>query len=84
MYEGPGNFYSYFEGTAGKQTVLRVGPGAALEGSRTVTVVPVSARQGWGAADRGVGGGESPLRRFRRLPESSRTSGCRTPAARGT
>ena len=42
---GPGNFYSYFEGTAGKQTVLRVGPRAALEGSRLVTVVPVNAEK---------------------------------------
>jgi len=40
-----GNFYRYFEGTTGKQTVLRVNSRPVLEGSRTVTVVPVSANQ---------------------------------------
>ena len=40
-----GNFYRYFEGTTGKQTVLRVNSRPVLEGSRTVTVVPVSAAQ---------------------------------------
>jgi len=42
---GPGNFYRFFEGTAGKQTVLRVNARPVLEGSRTVTVVPVGAGQ---------------------------------------
>lgn len=37
----PANFYRFFEGTVGKQTVLRVNSRPALEGSRTVTVVPV-------------------------------------------
>ncbi len=35
------NIYSYFEGTAGKETVLRVGPDASGANSREVTVVPV-------------------------------------------
>lgn len=38
---GPGNFYRYFEGLAGKQVVLRVNGRPTLEGSRAVTVVPV-------------------------------------------
>ncbi len=36
------NVYSYFEGTADKQTILQVGPNPSAEGSRQVTVVPVS------------------------------------------
>ncbi|MCC6860240.1 MAG: PD40 domain-containing protein [Bryobacterales bacterium] len=35
------NVYSYFEGTAGKQVVLRVGPNADASGSREVTVIPL-------------------------------------------
>jgi tricorn protease len=35
------NVYRLFEGTAGKQTVLSVGPNADGKGSREVTVVPV-------------------------------------------
>ena len=35
---------SSFEGTAGKQTVLKVGPNADGKGSREVTVVPVAER----------------------------------------
>ncbi len=35
------NLYSFFEETAGKQTVLRVGPNPDGSGSREVTVVPV-------------------------------------------
>jgi tricorn protease len=35
------NIYDVFQGTAGKQTVLKVGPNADGKGSRDVTVVPV-------------------------------------------
>ena len=35
------NIFRLFEGTAGKQTVLRVGPGADGQGARDITVVPV-------------------------------------------
>ena len=35
------NLYSFFQETAGKQTVLRVGPNPDGTGSREVTVVPV-------------------------------------------
>ena len=35
------NIYSFFEATAGKSVVLRVGPDPAGTGSREVTVVPV-------------------------------------------
>jgi tricorn protease len=35
------NIYSYFEATAGKSVVIRVGPNPSGEGSREVTVVPV-------------------------------------------
>jgi tricorn protease len=35
------NIYSYFEETAGKQVVLKVGPNADASGSRDVTVVPI-------------------------------------------
>jgi tricorn protease len=37
----PNDVYSYFEETAGKQVVLKVGPNADGSGSRDVTVVPV-------------------------------------------
>jgi tricorn protease len=36
------NVYSYFEGTAGKSVLLRVGPNPNGDGSREVTVVPVA------------------------------------------
>lgn len=36
------NFYKFFEGTAGRQTRLTVNSAPKAEGSRTVTVVPVS------------------------------------------
>jgi tricorn protease len=39
--KGEDNVYRLFEGTAGKQTVLRVGPSADGKGARDVTVVPV-------------------------------------------
>ena len=35
------NVYSFFEGSAGKQVVLRVGPDASGAGGRDVTVVPI-------------------------------------------
>jgi len=37
----PTNLYSLFEGTAGRQTLVRVNKAPSLEGSRLVTVVPV-------------------------------------------
>jgi tricorn protease len=36
------NVYSFFEGSAGKQIQIRVGPDPSGDGSRTVTVVPVA------------------------------------------
>jgi tricorn protease len=38
----PASVYQLFEGTAGKQTMLRVNGSPSLEGSRLVTVVPVA------------------------------------------
>jgi tricorn protease len=38
---GSGNVYSFFEETAGKQVVLKVGPNSDDKGFREVTVVPV-------------------------------------------
>ena len=40
------NIYSYFQETAGKQIVLKVGPNADGSGSREVTVVPIDNEQG--------------------------------------
>ncbi len=40
------NIYSYFENTANKQVVIRVGPNPDGSGSRDVTVVPVASEQG--------------------------------------
>jgi tricorn protease len=37
----PTNLYSLFEGTAGRQTLIRVNKTPSMEGSRVVTVVPV-------------------------------------------
>jgi tricorn protease len=37
----PANIYSFFEGTAGKSVVLKVGPQADGAGARQVTVVPI-------------------------------------------
>jgi len=42
----PAEVYSFFEATAGKSVVLKVGPNANGEGSREVTVVPVPNEQG--------------------------------------
>jgi tricorn protease len=38
----PTNPYSLFEGTAGRQTLIRVNKAPSMEGSRLVTVVPVA------------------------------------------
>jgi len=43
---GTDNIYSFFEETAGKQTVLKVGPNADGSGSREITVVPVGNEAG--------------------------------------
>jgi tricorn protease len=42
----PTSLYQWFEGTAGRQTVLRVNGTPSLEGSRLVTVVPVGNEDG--------------------------------------
>ena len=42
----PANLYRMFEGTAGKQTMIRVNSAPSLEGSRLVTVVPVANEEG--------------------------------------
>jgi tricorn protease len=38
----PANLYSLFEGTAGRQTLIRVNNAPSIEGSRLLTVVPVA------------------------------------------
>jgi tricorn protease len=43
--KGTDEVYSFFEGTAGKQTVLKVGPNADGKGAREVTVVPLATEQ---------------------------------------
>ena len=40
------NVYQFFEGTAGKSVVIRVGPNPDASGSREVTVVPVKSEDG--------------------------------------
>lgn len=42
----PANLYSFFEGAAGRQTIIRVNKQPAMEGSRVITVVPVPTDQG--------------------------------------
>jgi tricorn protease len=42
----PTNLYSMFEGTAGRQTLIRVGKNPSGEGSRVITVIPVSSDDG--------------------------------------
>jgi tricorn protease len=42
----PTNLYSMFEGTAGRQTLIRVSKNPSLEGSRIVTVIPVPSDDG--------------------------------------
>jgi tricorn protease len=41
----PANFYAAFEGTAGRQTMLRINNSPSPEGSRVITVVPVASDQ---------------------------------------
>jgi tricorn protease len=43
---GSMNVYSLFEGTAGRQTLIRVNKTPAMEGSRVVTVIPVVTEDG--------------------------------------
>jgi len=42
----PANLYGLFEGTAGRQTLIRVNKSPSLEGSRIVTVIPVASEEG--------------------------------------
>ncbi|HET9705592.1 MAG TPA: PDZ domain-containing protein, partial [Vicinamibacterales bacterium] len=42
----PSSIYQSFQGTAGRQTLLRVNSTPSLEGSRVVTVVPVASEDG--------------------------------------
>ena len=42
----PVNPYSLFEGTAGRQTILRINNTPSIEGSRLVTVIPVASEDG--------------------------------------
>jgi len=42
----PTNLYSLFEGTAGRQTLIRVNKTPSLEGSRILTVVPIASEEG--------------------------------------
>jgi tricorn protease len=42
----PTNLYSLFEGTAGRQTLIRVNKTPSLEGSRVLTVIPVPSEEG--------------------------------------
>jgi tricorn protease len=42
----PTNLYSMFEGTAGRQTLIRVGKNPSGEGSRVVTVIPIPSEEG--------------------------------------
>jgi tricorn protease len=44
--KAPDNVYRFFEGTAGKSVVLRVGPSADGKGARDVTVVPIASELG--------------------------------------
>ncbi|HTV57841.1 MAG TPA: PDZ domain-containing protein [Verrucomicrobiae bacterium] len=43
--KGTDNIYSFFQETAGKQTVLKVGPNPDGTGSRDVTVVPIQSEE---------------------------------------
>src|SRR4030095_2501762 len=42
----PTNLYSAFEGTAGRQTLIRVNKTPSMEGSRVVTVIPIASEDG--------------------------------------
>jgi len=56
--KGTDNIYRFFEAKAGKQVVLTVGPEPKMEGSREVTVVPISS--------------ETPLRNFSWIEDNRR------------
>jgi tricorn protease len=43
---GEDDVFRLFQATAGKQTVLTVGPNASGTGSRQVTVVPIASEEG--------------------------------------
>ena len=42
----PANLYRLFQGTVGRQTLIRVNNTPALEGSRLVTVIPIASEEG--------------------------------------
>jgi tricorn protease len=42
----PTDFYAAFQGTAGRQTLLRINNSPSQEGSRVITIVPVASDQG--------------------------------------
>jgi tricorn protease len=42
----PANLYSMFEGTAGRQTLIRVSKNPSMEASRVVTVIPIPSEDG--------------------------------------
>jgi tricorn protease len=42
----PDNMHRLLDGTANRQTVLTIGPRAAMEGTRQVTVIPITSEQG--------------------------------------
>ncbi|MCM3901994.1 MAG: PDZ domain-containing protein [Pyrinomonadaceae bacterium] len=42
----PTNIYSLFEGTAGRQTLIRINKTPSLEGSQILTVVPIASEEG--------------------------------------
>ena len=42
----PINPYSMFEGTAGRQTLIRIGKNPSMEGSRVITVIPIPSEDG--------------------------------------
>jgi tricorn protease len=42
----PTNLFSVFEGTAGRQTLIRVGKNPSAEGSRVITVTPIASDDG--------------------------------------
>jgi len=42
----PTNLFSMFEGTSGRQTLIRVGKNPSMEGSRVITVIPIPSEDG--------------------------------------
>jgi tricorn protease len=42
----PANLYAAFQGTAGRQTMIRVSKQPSMEGSQVITVIPVASDQG--------------------------------------